>query len=107
MPIARIALIGAREGWCQQFTEAAFRLHWTEGRPMSEPENIAQALASAGQDVERVQQLAASDEIKEALKQQAQRATARGIFGAPSFVVDGELFWGDDRLETAIAYSRS
>lgn len=60
MPLARIGLIGAKEGWCQQFSEAEFRLHWTEGLPMSEPENIERALASAGQDVERVQQLAAS-----------------------------------------------
>ncbi len=101
--MARVALIAAREGWCQPFTEAAFRLHWTQGILMSTPENLARALAEAGQDKERVEALAGSPEIKEALIQQAPRAIERGIFGAPTFVVNGELFWGDDRLEEALA----
>jgi 2-hydroxychromene-2-carboxylate isomerase len=102
MPIARIGLIAASEGWCRQFTETAFRLHWTEGVLMNTPENLAAALASAGQDAARVQALAETPEIKEALKQQTTRALERGIFGAPSFVAGGELFWGDDRLEAAL-----
>lgn len=64
---------------------------------------MSAALASAGQDAGRVQALASSAEIKEAFKQQAQSALERGIFGSPSFVVRQELFWGDDRLEDAIA----
>ena len=103
--IARIALVGAREGWCAPFTETAFRLHWTEGIPMTSEENIRAALAQAGQDPARVLPLAESDDNKEALKQQAVRAAERGIFGAPSFVVGQELFWGDDRLEAALEYA--
>ena len=106
MPVARIGTVAAREGWCQAFTEAAFRLHWTEGVLMGTPENLAQALAAAGQDVARVEALASSPEIKEALTRQTPRAIERGIFGAPSFVVDGELFWGDDRLEDALQAAR-
>jgi 2-hydroxychromene-2-carboxylate isomerase len=102
MPVARVGLLAAREGWCRQFTEAAFRLHWTEGVPMNSAQNLAAALAAANQDPGRVQAAAESTEIKEALKQQTPRAAERGIFGAPSFVVDGELFWGDDRLEAAL-----
>jgi 2-hydroxychromene-2-carboxylate isomerase len=102
MPIARIGMVGAREGWCRAFTEAAFRLHWTQGILMGTPENLHAALASAGQDPARVQAASETDEIKEALKAQTTRALERGIFGAPSFVVDGELFWGDDRLEQAL-----
>jgi 2-hydroxychromene-2-carboxylate isomerase len=51
--------------------------------------------------------LAAAPETKEAFKQQAEQALAHGIFGAPSFVVEDELFWGDDRLEDAIAFAAS
>jgi len=105
--IARIALVGAREGWCAPFTEAAFRLHWTQGVPMTSDENLSAALASAGQDPARVLPLADSEDNKEALKQQADRAIARGIFGSPSFVVDEELFWGDDRLEAALEHAVS
>lgn len=102
MTMARIGLIAAREGWCREFTETAFRLHWMQGILMGTPENLAASLASAGQEVQRVQALAGSTEIKDALKGQTQRALQRGIFGAPSFVVAGELFWGDDRLEAAL-----
>lgn len=101
--IARVAMVAAREGWCQPFTEAAFRLHWTQGVLMSTPENLAQALAEVGQNRERVEALASLSEIKEVLTQQTPRAIERGIFGAPSFVVNGELFWGDDRLQEALA----
>lgn len=103
--VGRIALVAAREGWCRQFTEHAFRLHWTQGVPMTSSENISAALASAGQDAGRVQSLASSPEIKESFRQQADRALNKGIFGAPSFVVGTELFWGDDRLEDAIAFA--
>lgn len=107
MPTGRIALVAAREGWCREFTEAAFRLHWTEGVLMGTPENLTAALASARQDASRVQALASSPQIKDAFKQQTTRALQRGIFGAPSFVVDDELFWGDDRLEAAIERATS
>ena len=103
--VGRVALIGTREGWCREFTETAFRLHWTEGLAMTEPANIEAALAAAGQDAQRVLSMASAPEIKEAFKQQAERALERGIFGAPSFVVGDELFWGDDRLEDALAFA--
>lgn len=103
--IGRVALIATREGWCREFTEAAFKLHWTEGLPMTSDENVAAAIKSAGQDVGRVLSKASTPEIKEYFKQQAELALERGIFGSPSFVVGQELFWGDDRLEDAIDYA--
>ena len=98
----RTALVGAREGWCQAFTEEAFRLHWTEGVLIGTEDNLLRALRNAGQEPARVVPLASSPDNKEALKAQTPRAIARGIFGSPSFVVAGELFWGDDRLEQAL-----
>jgi 2-hydroxychromene-2-carboxylate isomerase len=102
--VGRVALIAAREGWCRAFTEAAFRAHWVDGLSMTTPGNISAAIVGAGQEVDRVQALASSPEIKEAFMQQANWALDRGIFGSPSFVVGGELFWRDDRLEDAIAW---
>jgi len=99
---ARIGFVAAREGWCREFTETAFRLHWTEGVLMPTPQNLAAAVQAAGHDLARVKALASSDEVREAFRLQSTRALERGIFGAPSFVVDGELFWGDDRLEAAL-----
>ncbi len=49
---------------------------------------------------------AGSSEIKNALRAQTDEAIDRGIFGAPSFTIDGELFWGNDRLEAALAWAK-
>ena len=102
---ARLALLGAGEGWCQPFTEKAFELHWTEDVAIGTPENLQQALRHARQDPEAALVRARSDANKQALKAQTERAAALGLFGSPSFVVDGEVFWGDDRLEQALAWA--
>ncbi|TWO64919.1 2-hydroxychromene-2-carboxylate isomerase [Caenimonas sedimenti] len=101
----RVALVAARQGWCQAFTEEAFRLHWTEGVLIGTEANLHAALGKAGQDPAVVLPLASSPGNKEALKAQTARAIERGIFGSPSFVVGGELFWGDDRLEDALDWA--
>jgi 2-hydroxychromene-2-carboxylate isomerase len=54
-----------------------------------------------------VPELARGEEIGEQYREATEEAKALGIFGSPSFVVDGELFWGDDRLEDAIRWSKA
>jgi 2-hydroxychromene-2-carboxylate isomerase len=105
LPTARVALAGKRDGWCQRFTEEVFRLHWTQGCLIGSDDNLQQALATLGLDAAQVLELANAPANKEALKAQTPRAIERGIFGAPSFVVGNELFWGDDRLEDAIDWA--
>jgi 2-hydroxychromene-2-carboxylate isomerase len=105
LPAARVALAGRVDGWCQRFTEEAFRLHWTEGRLIGTDDNMKEVLGTLGLDAAHVLQIANSPGNKEALKAQTPRAIERGIFGAPSFVVGKELFWGDDRLEDALAWA--
>lgn len=69
---------------------------------------IPLATASAGLDVDAVLQAAGADAVKQALRRQTEAAIAAGIFGAPAFVAsDGELFWGNDRLEQALAWERA
>lgn len=105
LPTARVAMVGKPHGWCQRFTEAVFRLHWTEGCLIGTGDNLHRALTHLGLDVAEVLQMANSPANKEALKAQTPLAIERGIFGAPSFVVGEELFWGDDRLEEAMAWA--
>jgi 2-hydroxychromene-2-carboxylate isomerase len=104
---ARIGLLASREGWCRAFTERTFALHWTEDRMIGTEDNLGAVLAGLGQEPASVLAAAQTAENKEALKAQTEEARALGLFGAPSFVVDGELFWGDDRLEEAIEWARS
>lgn len=103
---ARLALIGAAEGWAAGFTRAVFMAEFAEGAQIADKDVLARCLAAAGQDAEA--QLARIEErgIKNLLKAQTTQAEALGIFGAPTFVCqDGELFWGDDRLEQALAWA--
>lgn len=104
---ARLGVLGAREGWCEQFTEKVFALHWTENRIIGTEDNIRTALESIGQDPTSAIERARSTENKEELKSQTEEARRLGLFGSPTFVVAGELFWGDDRLEQAIAWAKS
>jgi len=103
---ARVALIAADEGWCGDFTRAVYRANFAEDRDIAEPEVIAGILAALGRPAPRILTRAGSPEIKQRLKAQNEEAVALGIFGAPSFIAAGELFWGNDRLEEAIAWTR-
>lgn len=102
----RVALVAAREGWCADYVTAAYRRWFIEGGDPSIEANAAANLREAGQDPERVLALAASGEIEAALAGETGQARALGIFGSPVFVTGGELFWGDDRLEDAVAWHR-
>lgn len=104
---ARVACIGAQEGWCQSFTEKAFELHWTKNVLIGSEENLRGALLSVGQVPDEVIARSQTREVKDQLKAQTARAKSLGVFGAPSFTVGDELFWGDDRLEEAIEWSRT
>lgn len=102
---ARLALVGERHGFVAPFSRAVFAAEFQEGRDIADRALLAEILTSLGLDAEAMLAEAGSPEIKAALVARTEEATARGIFGAPSlFTPDGELFWGDDRLEQAIAW---
>jgi 2-hydroxychromene-2-carboxylate isomerase len=102
---ARLALIGAEEGWAPAFTRAVYARQFGDGRQLTDRAMLADALGEAGQDAQAVMARAETAEIKQRLRAQTETAQALGLFGAPSFVTaDGELFWGDDRLEDALAW---
>jgi 2-hydroxychromene-2-carboxylate isomerase len=101
----RVGLIATREGWCEAFTKAVFRLHWVDGIYIGTDENLDIAIRSCGHDPVRVVAEASTPSIEDMLSLQTERARSLKLFGAPSFVVGNELFWGDDRLEEAIAYA--
>jgi 2-hydroxychromene-2-carboxylate isomerase len=88
-----------------RFAQAAYALEFGEGRTISDPLNAADALRSAGLDVALVER-AQDEDIKASLRAATEEAQALGIFGAPTFVTeDGELFWGNDRLDDALAWA--
>jgi 2-hydroxychromene-2-carboxylate isomerase len=103
---ARLAIIGADEGWAPAFTREVYLREFRDGADISEKAVLTDALSAAGQDAEAMLARSQDQAVKDALKAQTGRAQALGIFGAPSFVTsDGELFWGDDRLEQALGWA--
>jgi len=102
---ARVALTGADKGWIGDFSRAVMTANFAEDREISDPAVIRGILEDLRLDAEAILAQAHSPEIKEALRRQTDRAGEIGLFGAPSFVTpDGELFWGNDRLEDALAW---
>ncbi len=81
------------------YVDAVYRAIWVEAMNMNDPATVAAVLASAGFDAAALLALAAEPEVKERLKAVTQEAVARGVFGAPTFFVGGQMYWGQDRLD--------
>ncbi|HKU97294.1 MAG TPA: 2-hydroxychromene-2-carboxylate isomerase [Vineibacter sp.] len=103
---ARVALIGADDGWIANFTRAVFRANFVEDRDIGDAAVIADIVAKLGLDPS-VMARANTPENKARLRTQTDTAVALGIYGAPSFTVDKELFWGHDRMEQAFQWAKS
>jgi 2-hydroxychromene-2-carboxylate isomerase len=86
---------------------AAYRRWFVQGQETGSEPNLSESLRDIGQDPDRVLKLAAGDETKAMLSAETDAARALGIFGSPTFSVDREIFWGDDRLEDAIHWCKS
>jgi 2-hydroxychromene-2-carboxylate isomerase len=99
---ARVAVIGAAEHWGPAFVCAVYRANFADDRDIAEPAIIGAILRSLGLDAAALLERARSEETKDSLRGLTERAVDLGIFGAPSFVVGGELYWGNDRLEQAL-----
>lgn len=102
---ARIAQWAGDQPWCLAFCQAVFRLNFLEDREIDAPEPMRALLAGMGLPASAILEEAQSEANKLRLRARTQHAQDIGIFGAPSFIVAGELFWGDDRMEDAFAHA--
>ena len=104
---ARVALIGLSGSWGEEFCRGVFRAEFGEGRQIDDPTVIGDILSQLHIESAPVLEAARAETIKAALRTQTGEAKQLGIFGAPSFTTaNGELFWGSDRLERAIAWAK-
>jgi len=103
----RIAILGLSEGWGIPYIQSSYRRWFVDGlEPGLEP-NLSQSLAEVGQDAARCLERAGGGDIARLYDAATAEAKALGIFGSPTFAVDGELFWGDDRLDDALEWFRN
>ena len=108
LPLAnQVALLGMREGWGIAYTIETYRLWFEESQPAGSEPNLARSLERLGLEPRETLARATAPEVVEALADATVTAKGLGVFGSPSFVVDREVFWGDDRMEDAAIWKQS
>ena len=103
---ARLALLGQDETWGPEFTRRVYLANFAEQKDISDEAVLTGILSSLGLNADGLLARANEQANKDRLKAQTEEAIAKGIFGAPSFVAGGELFWGNDRLDAALAWAK-
>ena len=102
---ARITCWFQDEAWIPAFVRQVYQANFAEDRDIGDATVIASVLQQIGQSADHLNTAELAD-AKAKLRSQTECAQQLGIFGAPTFVVGNELFWGNDRLETAVAWAR-
>lgn len=104
---ARVALVGLDDAWGEDFCRAVYRAEFADGRRIDDPETICGILADLKVDPAAVIEAAHASGVKEKLRSDTAEAQRIDVFGAPTFrTADGELFWGNDRLESALVWAK-
>tara|TARA_B100001559_G_scaffold245183_1_gene208288 strand:- start:210 stop:803 length:594 start_codon:yes stop_codon:yes gene_type:complete len=100
----KVAILGKDQGWIKEYTILTYKKWFLEHlEPGSEP-NLSSTLREIGLDPDKIINLAQADEIEQKYLKNTEMAKNKGIFGSPSFIVENEVFWGDDRCEDAIKW---
>ena len=100
----KVAILGKDQGWIKEYTILTYKKWFLEHlEPGSEP-NLSSTLREIGLDAENIIKLVQTDEIEQKYLKNTEMAKNKGIFGSPTFIVENEVFWGDDRCEDAIKW---
>jgi 2-hydroxychromene-2-carboxylate isomerase len=99
----RVALIGAEQPWIGEYCRKIMLLNFAEDRDIDSQDAVGEILVQLGLPAGEIINDARAEQNKRRLREQTETARAKGIFGAPTFFVGNEMFWGNDRLEDALA----
>lgn len=102
---ARVALLGANQPWIGAFCRRVMELNFVLDEDINQPAPLAKILGALSASVDEVLNAAQAEPTKARLRQQTAEARRRGIFGAPTFFVGTEMFWGNDRLDDALLWA--
>ncbi len=97
----RLALNGPHQ---ERVIETLWKAGWQDRIDMGEPDELVRVLKEAGLPAEEIYEKSFSKEAKVELKKNIQEAISHGVFGVPSFVVEGELFWGNDSITDLVHF---
>ena len=102
----KLAILGLKEGWGVDYIILTYKRWFQEGKePATEP-NISEIFKELKIDQEKVIKDVNSSEIEKQYLKNTECARENKVFGSPSFIVNNEIFWGDDRMEDAIKWSK-
>ncbi len=98
----KVGVVSNNEGWYLDYLEETYRQWFLEGKEAGSEENLVSTLKNLGKNVSQVVSNASKENIETTYLTNTKKAMEMGVFGAPSFSVNSDIFWGDDRLEDAI-----
>jgi 2-hydroxychromene-2-carboxylate isomerase len=103
---ARICCAAGDAPFVPAFCRAVFAANFAADRDINSPDVLGELLAAQGRDPIALIARAATPDVKAALKERTDEAARRGVFGAPTFFTDGEMFFGHDRMDHALDWAR-
>jgi 2-hydroxychromene-2-carboxylate isomerase len=98
----RIAVLAENDAWRPAWCREIMRLNYGEDRDVDTPEVATEVLQRLGLPAAQILEAAVSDENRQRLRAATQTARERGLFGAPTFFVGDDMYWGNDRLDDAL-----
>jgi 2-hydroxychromene-2-carboxylate isomerase len=102
---SRVALLGADQPWVGAFCRRVMELNFVLDKDINQPDQLTPILAELGLPVADILDQSRQETTKLRLREQTEQARARGIFGAPTFFVGTEMFWGNDRMDDALLFA--
>tara|TARA_B100001778_G_scaffold87615_1_gene71244 strand:+ start:642 stop:1232 length:591 start_codon:yes stop_codon:yes gene_type:complete len=102
----KLAILGLEEGWGIDYVRLTYKRWFQEGKEPAVDPNISEICNELKIDKNKVIEKANSDKIEKEYLANTESARKNKIFGSPSFIVGNEIFWGDDRMEDAITWSK-
>jgi 2-hydroxychromene-2-carboxylate isomerase len=105
--VARALVVADRQGLLQRFALASMRAEFRDGQRLDDPDVLESVAGAVGLDSAGLIEATSTPAIKDSLRARNDEAVALGVFGVPTVVVGGQLFWGDDRLDEAAAQVRA
>ena len=103
----KLAILGLKEDWGIDYVRLTYKRWFQEGRePATEP-NLSEIFQELKIDKKKVMENVIKDEIENQYQQNTSNARDSKVFGSPTFVVGKEIFWGDDRMEDSISWSKN
>ena len=100
----KVGIVANNEGWYLDYFEETYRQWFLEGKDAGSEENIKSTTKNLGKNYSQVVRNASEESIETTYLNNTKKAVEMGVFGAPSFSVKNDIFWGDDRLEDAITF---